>query len=37
MSGIGREGGRDMIHEYLQVKAVWMCTITDVPNPFILR
>jgi (Z)-2-((N-methylformamido)methylene)-5-hydroxybutyrolactone dehydrogenase len=36
-SGIGREGGQAMIHEYLQTKAVWLSTITDVPNPFIAR
>ncbi len=36
-SGIGREGGQAMIHEYLQVKSIWISTITDVPNPFIGR
>ena len=36
-SGIGREGGKDMIHEYLQTKSVWISTSTEVPNPFIQR
>jgi (Z)-2-((N-methylformamido)methylene)-5-hydroxybutyrolactone dehydrogenase len=36
-SGIGRESGREMIHEYLQTKSVWISTATEVPNPFVLR
>ena len=36
-SGFGREGGKDMIAEYLQTKSVWISTSTDVPNPFIQR
>ena len=36
-SGIGRESGVDAIHEYLQVKTVWMSADLDVPNPFIRR
>jgi aldehyde dehydrogenase (NAD+) len=36
-SGIGRESGQEAIHEYLQVKSVWISTATDVANPFIQR
>ncbi len=36
-SGFGREGGKDMIYEYLQTKSVWISTATDVPNPFVQR
>ena len=36
-SGLGRESGQDMIHEYLQTKSVWISTATEVPNPFVLR
>jgi (Z)-2-((N-methylformamido)methylene)-5-hydroxybutyrolactone dehydrogenase len=36
-SGLGRENGIDAIHEYLQVKSVWINTGTEVPNPFIMR
>ena len=36
-SGFGREGGQDMIHDYLQTKSVWISTATDTPNPFIQR
>jgi aldehyde dehydrogenase (NAD+) len=36
-SGFGREGGQEMIKEYLQVKSVWMATTAAVPNPFIQR
>mgnify|MGYP003694449333 CR=1 FL=1 len=32
-SGFGREGGKDMIHEYLQTKSVWISTATDVADP----
>lgn len=33
-SGFGREGGQDMIDEYLQTKSVWISTAADVPDPF---
>ncbi len=36
-SGIGRESGSDMIHEYLQTKCVWIDTGNKVPNPFVMR
>jgi len=36
-SGIGRESGKEMIKDYLQVKSVWISTATEVPNPFIQR
>ena len=36
-SGFGREGGQEMIKEYLQTKSVWISTATEVPNPFIQR
>ncbi len=36
-SGIGRESGKDMIHEYLQTKSVWIDTGSEVPNPFVMR
>jgi aldehyde dehydrogenase (NAD+) len=36
-SGLGRESGQEMIHEYLQTKSVWISTAQEVPNPFILR
>ena len=36
-SGFGREGGQEMIKEYLQMKSVWISTAMDVPNPFIQR
>ena len=36
-SGFGREGGQEMIKEYLQVKSVWIATTAEVPNPFIQR
>jgi len=36
-SGLGRENGQDMIREYMQQKSVWISTVTDVPNPFVLR
>jgi aldehyde dehydrogenase (NAD+) len=36
-SGLGREGGQEMIKEYLQVKSVWISTAKDVPNPFVQR
>lgn len=36
-SGLGRENGMAMIHEYLQTKSVWIDMGNDVPNPFVLR
>ncbi|MDN5925645.1 MAG: aldehyde dehydrogenase [Hyphomicrobiales bacterium] len=36
-SGLGRENGMGMIHEYLQTKAVWIDMGNEVPNPFVLR
>jgi aldehyde dehydrogenase (NAD+) len=36
-SGLGRENGREAIHEYLQTKSVWINTETEVPNPFVMR
>ena len=33
----GREGGQEMIKEYLQVKSVWIATTAEAPNPFIQR
>ena len=36
-SGFGREGGQEMIKEYLQVKSVWIATTAEAPNPFIQR
>jgi len=36
-SGFGREGGKDMILDYLQVKSVWISTAQDVANPFVQR
>jgi (Z)-2-((N-methylformamido)methylene)-5-hydroxybutyrolactone dehydrogenase len=36
-SGLGRENGMNMIHEYLQTKCVWIDMGNEVPNPFVLR
>jgi aldehyde dehydrogenase (NAD+) len=36
-SGFGREGGKDMIYEYLQTKSIWISTAADVANPFVQR
>jgi aldehyde dehydrogenase (NAD+) len=36
-SGIGRESGIDAIHQYLQVKSVWINTGAQTGNPFVLR
>jgi aldehyde dehydrogenase (NAD+) len=36
-SGFGREGGQEMIYEYLQTKSIWISTSTEVPNPFVQR
>ena len=36
-SGQGRESGQDAIHEFLQVKSVWIAHETSAANPFIMR
>jgi len=36
-SGLGRENGIDAIHEYLQVKSVWINTGAPTANPFTMR
>jgi (Z)-2-((N-methylformamido)methylene)-5-hydroxybutyrolactone dehydrogenase len=36
-SGVGRENGIDAVHEYLQVKSVWINAGATTGNPFILR
>ena len=36
-SGLGREGGIEAIREYLQTKSVWICTQSNVDNPFVMR
>jgi aldehyde dehydrogenase (NAD+) len=36
-SGLGRESGIESIHEYLQVKSVWINTGAKTGNPFVLR
>jgi len=36
-SGFGRESGIEAIREYLQTKSVWIDTVGNAPNPFVLR
>ena len=36
-SGLGREGGVEGMREYVQTKSVWICTQSNVDNPFIMR
>lgn len=36
-SGVGRESGTNAMHEFYEVKCVWISTDLDVPNPFIRR
>lgn len=36
-SGMGRENGKDAIHEFLQVKSVWINTGAVTGNPFMMR
>ncbi len=36
-SGFGRESGAEMIHEYLQVKSVWLNYGAATANPFVQR
>jgi len=35
-SGIGRENGVEGIREYLQTKAVWISTASEIANPFVI-
>lgn len=38
LSGYGREGGYEAIHEYMQDKVVWINTSSEpIPDPFIMR
>lgn len=36
-SGVGRESGQEAINAYLQTKTVWIDTVGQVANPFIIR
>jgi (Z)-2-((N-methylformamido)methylene)-5-hydroxybutyrolactone dehydrogenase len=36
-SGFGRESGMEAIREYLQTKSVWIDTLGNAPNPFVMR
>jgi len=36
-SGFGRESGIEAIREYLQTKSVWIDTLGNAPNPFVMR
>ncbi|HXW63113.1 MAG TPA: aldehyde dehydrogenase [Candidatus Acidoferrales bacterium] len=36
-SGFGRESGIEAIREYLQTKSVWIDTVGNAPNPFVMR
>ena len=36
-SGIGREGGKEAIYDYLQTKSVMINHSTEVANPFVMR
>jgi aldehyde dehydrogenase (NAD+) len=36
-SGVGRESGVNAMHEFYEVKCVWISTDLDVPNPFVRR
>jgi aldehyde dehydrogenase (NAD+) len=36
-SGVGRESGTNAMHEFYEVKCVWISTDLDVPNPFVRR
>jgi aldehyde dehydrogenase (NAD+) len=36
-SGLGREGGIDAVKSFMEVKSVWICTKSDVADPFIMR
>jgi (Z)-2-((N-methylformamido)methylene)-5-hydroxybutyrolactone dehydrogenase len=36
-SGLGRESGQEAIENYLQTKTVWIDTVGQTANPFVLR
>jgi len=36
-SGLGRENGLEAIHEYLQLKSVWLNVGAKTANPFVMR
>ena len=36
-SGVGRESGQAAIDEYLHTKTVWIDTVGQVANPFVIR
>ncbi len=36
-SGIGREGGTEMVKEYMHTKSVWISTDLEMPNPFVRK
>lgn len=36
-SGLGRESGIEAVREYLQTKSVWIDTVGNAPNPFVMR
>jgi acyl-CoA reductase-like NAD-dependent aldehyde dehydrogenase len=36
-SGIGRENGKEAIHEYLEAKSVFLNTKRGVSSPFVMR
>jgi (Z)-2-((N-methylformamido)methylene)-5-hydroxybutyrolactone dehydrogenase len=36
-SGFGRESGIEAIREYLQTKSVWIDTVGNAPNPFVMQ
>lgn len=36
-SGLGRESGIEAINSFLQTKSVWISTVKDTGNPFILK
>jgi len=36
-SGFGRESGMEAIRQYLQTKSVWIDTLGNAPNPFVMR
>lgn len=36
-SGIGREGGVEAVHEYMEAKSVWISTDLEMPNPFVRK
>jgi acyl-CoA reductase-like NAD-dependent aldehyde dehydrogenase len=38
LSGLGREGGIEALHDYTRVKAVWIRTSDEpIPDPFVMR